>query len=51
MDIYIKQFNRAYLLHRTIASIYHYLNDFDGRVVVLDDETKKKYLNTMIMYQ
>ncbi|MEG0931786.1 hypothetical protein [Algoriella sp.] len=45
MDIYIKSFNRAYLLHRTIASIYHYLNDFDGRIVVLDDGTPQKYLD------
>src|SRR5690606_12160154 len=35
MDIYIKSFNRAYLLHRTIASIYHYLNDFDGKIIEL----------------
>ncbi len=48
MDIYIKSFNRAYLLHRTIASIYHYLNDFDGRIVVLDDGTPQKYLNKII---
>ena len=45
MDIYIKSFNRAYLLHRTIASIYHYLNDFEGRIVVLDDGTPEKYLD------
>lgn len=45
MDIYIKSFNRAYLLHRTIASIYHYLNDFNGRIVVLDDGTPQKYLD------
>ena len=45
MDIYIKSFNRAYLLHRTIASIYNYLNDFDGRIVVLDDGTPQKYLD------
>lgn len=45
MDIYIKSFNRAYLLHRTIASIYHYLNDFNGKIVVLDDGTPQKYLD------
>src|SRR5690554_5584840 len=45
MDIYIKSFNRAYLLHRTIASIYHYLNNFNGRIVVLDDGTPQKYLD------
>lgn len=45
MDIFIKSFNRAYLLHRTIASIYHYLNGFDGRIVVLDDGTPQKYLD------
>ncbi len=45
MDIYIKSFNRAYLLHRTIASIYHFLKGFDGRIVVLDDGTPQKYLD------
>lgn len=45
MDVYIKSFNRAYLLHRTIASIYHYLNGFDGRIIVLDDGTAQKYLD------
>lgn len=45
MDIYIKSFNRAYLLHRTIASIYHYLNGFNGRIVVLDDGTPQRYLD------
>src|SRR5690606_36600484 len=25
-------------------SIYHYLNDFDGRIIVLDDGTPQKYL-------
>ncbi len=49
MDIYIKSFNRAYLLHRTIASIYHYLNDFDGRIVVLDDGTPQKYLDKIVV--
>lgn len=48
MDVYIKSFNRAYLLHRTIASIYHYLNDFYGRIVVLDDGTPQKYLDKII---
>lgn len=48
MDIYIKSFNRAYLLHRTIASIYHYLNGFDGRIIVLDDGTPQKYLNKIV---
>lgn len=48
MDIYIKSFNRAYLLHRTVASIYHYLNDFDGRIIVLDDGTPQKYLYKIV---
>ena len=48
MDIYIKSFNRAYLLNRTIASIYHYLNDFDGRIIVLDDGTPQKYLDRIV---
>jgi len=45
MDIYIKSFNRAYLLHRTIASIYQFLIGFDGKIVVLDDGTPQKFLN------
>ena len=45
MDIYIKSFNRPYLLHRCIASIYHYLQGFNGTLVVLDDGTPKKYLD------
>ncbi|MEG0916223.1 MAG: hypothetical protein RSF68_04335 [Myroides sp.] len=48
MDVYIKSFNRAYLLHRTIASIYHYLNGFDGRIIVLDDGTPQKYLDKIV---
>ncbi|KAA5535299.1 hypothetical protein [Paenimyroides baculatum] len=48
MDIYIKSFNRAYLLHRTIASIYYYLNGFDGRIIVLDDGTPQKYLDKIV---
>lgn len=45
MDIYIKSFNRPYLLHRTIASIYQYLEGFDSQIVVLDDGTPQKYLD------
>jgi len=48
MDVYIKSFNRAYLLNRTIASIYHYLNGFDGRIIVLDDGTPQKYLDRIV---
>lgn len=48
MDIYIKSFNRAYLLHRTIASIYHFLEGFSGKIVVLDDGTPQKYLDKII---
>lgn len=44
MDIYIKSFNRPYLLHRTLASIREYIVGFNGRVVVLDDGTPDKYL-------
>lgn len=44
MDIYIKSFNRPYLLHRTLASIYEYMVGFNGKVVVLDDGTPDKYL-------
>lgn len=48
MDIYIKSFNRPYLLHKCIASIYHFLKDFDGRIVVLDDGTPEIYLDKII---
>src|SRR5690554_1226592 len=44
MDIYIKSFNRAYLLHRTLASIKSNLLGFDGKIIVLDDGTPQKYL-------
>jgi len=44
MDIYIKSFNRPYLLHRTLASIRRYIMGFNGKVVVLDDGTPDKYL-------
>lgn len=45
MDIYVKSFNRPYLLHRCIASIYHYLHGFNGTIVLLDDGTPQKYLD------
>ncbi|MBA5791363.1 hypothetical protein H1R17_13645 [Flavobacterium sp. xlx-214] len=45
MDIYIKSFNRAYLLHRTIASIYHFLDGFSDKIIVLDDGTPQRYLD------
>ncbi|WCM42476.1 hypothetical protein MG290_02050 [Flavobacterium sp. CBA20B-1] len=48
MDVYIKSFNRPYLLHRTIASIYHFLQHFDARIVVLDDGTPQKYLDKIV---
>jgi len=44
MDIYIKSFNRPYLLHRTLASIREFIPGFGGNIVVLDDGTPGKYL-------
>lgn len=49
MDIYIKSFNRPYLLHKCIASIYHFLKEFDGRIVVLDDGTPQIYLDKIVV--
>ena len=47
MDVYIKSFNRPYLLHRTLASIEQNLIGFHGKTVVLDDGTPEKYLHKM----
>ena len=44
MDIYIKSFNRPFLLHRCIASIFTFLQGFDANIIVLDDGTPQKYL-------
>ena len=44
MDIYIKSFNRPYLLHRTLASIEKMIVNYQGKVIVLDDGTPEKYL-------
>lgn len=48
MDIYIKSFNRPYLLHRTLLSICYFLKNFDGKIIVLDDGTPQRYLNKIL---
>lgn len=45
MDIYIKSFNRPFLLHRCLASIFTFLQGFDANIIVLDDGTPQKYLD------
>lgn len=47
MDIIIKSFNRVYLLDRCISSIYEFIQNFDGKIVVIDDGTPKKYLDKL----
>ncbi|MGJ1194270.1 MULTISPECIES: hypothetical protein [Sphingobacterium] len=44
MDIYIKSFNRPYLLERVLQSIVRYAKGFD-KVVILEDGTPKIYLD------
>ena len=56
MDIVIKSYNRAYLLDRVLYSIYKYVTNGLGSVIVLDDGTpeiflrkiKEKYSNVII---
>lgn len=47
MNIYIKSFNRPYLLHRTLLSIKYFLIEFDGKIIVLDDGTPDIYLSKL----
>lgn len=49
INIYIKSFNRPYLLHRTLQSIYHFLEKFDGQIIILDDGTPQKYLDKLLI--
>lgn len=48
MDLFIKSFNRAYLLHRTLESIRKNLLGFEGRIIVLDDGTPQIYLDELL---
>lgn len=48
MDLYIKSFNRAYLLHRTLESIRQNLIGFDGRIILLDDGTPELLLTELL---
>lgn len=45
MQVYIKSFNRAYLLDRTLASLEQMLSFDMQKVTVLDDGTPELYLN------
>lgn len=45
MDIVIKSFNRAYYLDRCLHSIRLYLNNFNGKIYILDDGTPQIYLD------
>lgn len=44
MDIIIKSFNRAYYLDRCLKSIQQFVKGFEGKVLIIDDGTPKKYL-------
>ncbi|MDN3706408.1 hypothetical protein QW060_22010 [Myroides ceti] len=46
MDVFIKSFNRPFLLDRCIASIYHYAVNF-SRIVVMDDGTPQIYVEKL----
>lgn len=45
MDIYIKSFNRPFLLDKCLESIKKFASDFSGKIIVMDDGTPQKYLN------
>lgn len=44
MDIYIKSFNRPYLLERVLKSIVRYVKGYE-KVIILEDGTPKIYLD------
>lgn len=44
MDIYIKSFNRPFLLDKCLASIKMFAKNFNGNIIVMDDGTPQKYL-------
>lgn len=45
MNIYIKSFNRPFLLDKCLASITNFAKNFAGNIVIMDDGTPQKYLN------
>lgn len=45
MDIYIKSFNRPFLLDKCLASIKMFAKNFSGNIVIMDDGTPQKYLD------
>jgi hypothetical protein len=45
MDILIKSFNRPYYLDRCLFSIFKYVKNFDGTIIIMDDGTPQKYLD------
>lgn len=49
MDILIKSFNRAYYLDRCLYSIEKHVNNFDGKIIVLDDGTPKIFLDKILL--
>ena len=44
MDIFIKSFNRPFLLDKCLVSIKKFAKNFIGNIVVMDDGTPQKYL-------
>ncbi len=48
MDIIIKSFNRPYYLHRCLFSINKYVENFDGKIYILDDGTPQIYLDKIL---
>ena len=45
MEIYIKSFNRPFLLDKCLESIKKFAQNFSGKIIVMDDGTPQKYLN------
>lgn len=45
MDVFIKSFNRPFLLDKCLASIRMFAKNFNGNIVVMDDGTPQLYLN------
>lgn len=44
MDIYVKSFNRPFLLDKCLASIKMFAQNFKGKIIIMDDGTPEKYL-------
>ncbi len=48
MDIIIKSLNRPYYLDRCLHSIDKFVQNFKGKIIILDDGTPQKYLDIIV---